>query len=314
MKAEVKVTLIYLAIGITWILASDRVLLILFDESQQQISFFQSAKGLFYVGFTAIILFLLIRRYYKTINQKVTELEIANAKLQKQTQQLKITNNELEQFSFVASHDLQEPLRTISSFLILLERRIKPSLDETSSQYIGFVVDSAKNMRQLVIDLLEYSRAGQFDETAVSVDTNLIMDTVEKHFKEIVNAKNGTIERLDLPILQAQSASLYKVLECLVENALKFAKTGEPLTIRISAKRDDNWWVFAVQDNGIGIEHEYHGKIFELFQRLHEREEFDGTGVGLAMTKRLVEKMEGKIWLDSTLGVGSTFYFSIPVK
>src|SRR5690606_2296060 len=165
MKAEVKVTLIYLAIGILWILASDRLLLLLFDESQYQISFFQTAKGLFYVSFTAIILYLLIRRYYKTINQKVTELEIANARLQKQTQQLKATNSELEQFSFVASHDLQEPLRTISSFLILLERRIKPTLDDTSSQYIGLVLDSARNMRQHVVDLLEYSRSGQFDET-----------------------------------------------------------------------------------------------------------------------------------------------------
>jgi two-component system CheB/CheR fusion protein len=314
MKAEVKVTLIYLAIGITWILASDRVLLLLFDESQQQISFFQSAKGLFYVGFTAIILFLLIRRYYKTINQKVTELEIANAQLKKQTQQLKITNNELEQFSFVASHDLQEPLRTISSFLILLERRIKPSLDETSSQYIGFVLDSAKNMRQLVIDLLEFSRSGQLDETYSRVDVNKIMDDLETQFKDAMLIKNASIDRLDLPILEAQSASLFKVLECLVDNALKFAKNDVPLIIRVSAKREDKWWVFAVQDNGIGIEQEYHGKIFELFQRLHERDEFDGTGVGLAMTKRLVEKMEGKIWVDSTLGVGSTFYFRIPIK
>lgn len=247
---------------------------------------------------------------------KQNEIELAklNEQLIIQAKDLALSNNELENFAYVASHDLQEPLRMISSFLSQIEKKYGEILDEKGKKYIFFAVDGAKRMRQIILDLLEFSRVGRQELDVEEVNIRLIIDEILDLYKKQIEEKKAIIVIGNMPNIITFKAPIRQVLQNLISNALKYQQDSIIPEINIQCERDYDFWKFSVKDNGIGIEEEYHDKIFEIFQRLHNKEEFSGTGIGLAIVKKIIEGMSGKIYLTSQKGVGSTFYFTIPIK
>lgn len=246
--------------------------------------------------------------------QSEMQLHTLNDNLQKHTKELAMSNAELEQFAYVASHDLQEPLRMVTSFLTLLENKYKEVLDNKGIQYIHFAVDGAKRMRQIILDLLEFSRVGRTEEKTEEVDMNALLSETLNLLSRQIEERQAQIVQQQLPVLTTFKAPLRQVLQNLIGNALKYQHTHTKPVITISSEDAGHYWLITVRDNGIGIEQEYFDKIFVIFQRLHNKEEYSGTGMGLAVTKKIVENMGGKIWVESTLGTGSTFYFTLIKK
>ncbi len=241
-----------------------------------------------------------------------TSLTNLNAKLEQHVRELALSNLELEQFAFVASHDLQEPLRMISSFLMLLSTKYSDQLDDKAQKYINFARDGAKRMQQIILDLLELSRVGKATEATVTVDTAELVSEVESNYKKLIHDKNAKVIHLDLPRVTSYRTPLMQIFQNLIGNALKYAKPDIRPIVTIGSEEKPNEWVFFVKDNGIGIEEEFFEKIFVVFQRLHRAEEFEGTGIGLAIVKKAIDFLQGKVWVESKLGEGSTFYFSLP--
>jgi PAS domain S-box-containing protein len=244
----------------------------------------------------------------KIAEDKLIEL---NKALEKNIKKLEISNIELEQFAYVASHDLQEPLRMITSFLTLLEKKYSNQIDDKGKQYIGFAVDGGKRMRQIILDLLEFSRVGRTEDTLEKVDLNELVNEILSLQSQQIEDVKAKIQVDTLPILNSYKAPLRQVFQNLINNGLKYHKDGVPLHISISVKDDEIFWQFAITDNGIGIENAYLNKIFIIFQRLHNKEKYTGTGIGLAITRKIIESLGGKIWVESEAGRGSTFYFTI---
>lgn len=304
MSSTLKKTLIYMAIGIAWIFVSDRVALIFFSDNQVKLSQFQTFKGLLYVGLTAFFLFILIRGYYRTIHKKVKELKAVNKKLEE-------SNKELEQFAYVASHDLQEPLRMVNSFLTQLERKYQGKLDEKAQQYIYYAVDGSKRMQQMISDLLLLSRSGLKEEYKEDVDLNTLIEEFYELRKDKLDAVNASFEYDNLPTIHTFKSPLKQIIYNLLDNALKYHKEQIPPHVKISVTEKYAHWEFAIKDNGIGIKSDYFEKIFVIFQRLHSKEVYGGSGLGLAIVKKNVAAMNGKIWLKSKPDKGSTFYFTI---
>ena len=224
---------------------------------------------------------------------------------------LKISNKELEQFAYVASHDLQEPLRMVSSFTQLLERRYKKQLDNDADDYIGFVVEGAKRMKQLIDDLLAFSRLNTESREFEPILMEVTLDDVLVNLKASIKENNAQITHDPLPCINGDPVQINQLLQNLIGNAIKF-HGDEPPKIHISAKKLGNEWLFSIKDNGIGINKRHQQQIFSIFKRLHTREEYPGTGIGLSICKRIVERHGGHIWLESEPGEGSTFYFNIP--
>ncbi|MFD0750287.1 PAS domain S-box protein [Mucilaginibacter calamicampi] len=252
--------------------------------------------------------------YFKDITERKTsfiKLNELNQNLEKQAKDLAVSNAELEQFAYVASHDLQEPLRMVTGFLTQLEKKYGTIIDDRGKQYIHFAVDGAKRMRQIILDLLEFSRVGRAEDAYESVDiAKLINDTIALYRKQIEDT--GAVIVVDnLPVIQTLRVPLRQVFQNLISNALKYQSNGNPARVKISFEEDQSYWKFAVVDNGIGIDSEYFDKIFIIFQRLHNKDEYSGTGMGLAVTKKIVESLGGRIWVESEEGNGSTFYFTI---
>jgi PAS domain S-box-containing protein len=247
--------------------------------------------------------------YRKEYENSLTSL---NKILKKQADDLAFSNKELEQFAYVASHDLQEPLRMVTNFLSQLEKKYKDQLDERAEMYIHYAVDGAKRMRQIILDILEFSRIGKIDESMDFIDLEQIVNEVVLFQNEIIKEKNATILIDKLPVIFNHKTPLKQVFQNLISNALKYAKADESPLIEIRAKELENEWQFSVKDNGIGINGEYFDKIFEIFQRLHVREDYSGTGIGLSIVKKILENMGGKIWVESNEGQGSIFSFIIP--
>ncbi|ERM80739.1 hypothetical protein P872_21220 [Rhodonellum psychrophilum GCM71 = DSM 17998] len=246
--------------------------------------------------------------YRKEYESSLKEL---NDELKKHTRELEISNTELEQFAYVASHDLQEPLRMITSFLAQLEKKYAEQLDEKARQYIHFAVDGAKRMRQIILDLLQFSRVGRFEDQKEMIDINELVDDFRILRHRLIQEKSATLLKNSLPLISNYRAPLTQLFHNLLDNALKYSRPGMGPEINIQAVDRDSHWEFSVQDNGIGIEKEYFDKIFVIFQRLHGKEEFDGTGMGLAIVKKIVENLNGKIWLESEINKGTTFYFTL---
>jgi PAS domain S-box-containing protein len=235
-----------------------------------------------------------------------------NEKLEQHARHLADSNSELEQFAYVASHDLQEPLRMVTSFLTQLERKYVDIIDDKGKQYIHFAVDGAKRMRQIILDLLEYSRVGRSNESIELIDVNdLCRDIILLHQRQIADSE-AVIRLENLPVLSSYKAPLQQLLQNLLSNALKYQKPDARPVVTISCSETPCNWQFAVKDNGIGIHPDYFEKIFTIFQRLHNKDEYSGTGMGLAICKKIVENMGGKIWLESVEGKGTTFHFSLP--
>ncbi len=239
-------------------------------------------------------------------------LKSAHIDLQKKTKELELSNTELEQFAYVASHDLQEPLRMVTSFLTQLEKKYGHVLDEKGKKYMYFATDGAKRMRQLILDLLEFSRVGRMEDNPEEVDFNSLVNEVLALYRRNIEQLRARIRCVGLPTLRIYKTPVRQVFQNLLGNALKYHQPGLAPLIEISSRETLAGFEFSIKDNGIGIDPEYFEQIFIIFKRLHHREIYSGTGMGLAITKKIVESMGGRIWVESSEGEGAVFYFTIP--
>ncbi|MFB9293665.1 sensor histidine kinase [Persicitalea jodogahamensis] len=230
---------------------------------------------------------------------------------QKALETLELTNQELKQFAYVASHDLQSPLKTIEGYLGLLESRYSENLDERGQKIVRTAASSANRMRTLINDLLDFSQSGlnqKFSET----DMNEVMQESLEELQNEIDASNAEIISKPLPVILASRTEIKRVMQNIIGNSIKYRTEGKTPVIEVLARERPDEWLFSISDNGIGIEGEYFEKIFLVFQRLHGRDKYPGTGIGLAACRKIVEMHGGKIWLESVPGKGSVFYFTIP--
>ncbi len=249
----------------------------------------------------------------QALQQEVSERKRAEEAIQRYAKELERSNQELQQFAYVASHDLQEPLRMVSSYLQLLERRYRDHLDQDAKEFIAFAVDGAKRMQSLINDLLAYSRVGTRGKEFELVHLDEILGQAQKNLKIAIQEQNASISSSDsLPCVKGDDTQLTQLFQNLIGNAIKFHGDHAP-QIQIHKQRHNGHWQISVSDNGIGIDSQYAERIFLIFQRLHNRDEYPGTGIGLAICKRIVERHGGRIWVESQVGDGSTFHFTLPV-
>jgi len=267
---------------------------------------------------------LLYNELYETYNElKKTEKELEKhrdhleelvkertLKLEQTLSALKRSNEGLEQFAYVASHDLREPLRTIISFTQLLSKRYKDKLDDEANEFIRFSVEGAQRMNELISDLLTYSRVGTQGISFKLTNCEELLGKVILNLQAFIQEKGAKIKYKNLPTVKGDRHQLIQLFQNLIGNAIKFHGEKSP-RIHISAQKEENKWVFSVKDNGIGMDPKYFSRIFQIFQRLHTREEYSGSGIGLAICQKIVERHGGKIWVESEVGKGSTFYFTI---
>jgi PAS domain S-box-containing protein len=248
---------------------------------------------------------------YVGIARDVSERKRLEDTIRSRSEELARSNEELERFAYVASHDLQEPLRMVASFTQLLSRKYSGKLDETADRYINFAVDGAKRMQQLITDLLAFSRINSRDLDLRPTECDRVVRLTLQNLKVAIDESGAAIECDPLPVLLADAGQLGQMFQNLIGNAIKFR--GEtPPRIHIAAADRGAEWEFSVRDNGIGIDPKHADRIFQIFQRLHTREQYPGTGIGLAVCKKTVERHGGRLWVESQPGGGSTFLFTMP--
>ncbi|RPI96681.1 MAG: PAS domain S-box protein [Chloroflexi bacterium] len=243
----------------------------------------------------------------------ITERKQSEAAMQRITEDLLRSNAELEQFAYVASHDLQEPLRMISSYVQLLARRYQGKLDSDADEFIAFVVEGTNRMQNLINDLLAYSRVGMRGNPFAPVSAEYLLEEALANLQLAIEESGAKITHDPLPTVNGDAIQLVMVFQNLLGNAIKF-RGSEPICVHVGVTQAGNEWVFSVRDNGIGIDPRFAKRIFVIFQRLHERASYPGTGIGLAICKRIIQRHGGRIWVDSEAGKGATFYFTIPMK
>jgi light-regulated signal transduction histidine kinase (bacteriophytochrome) len=241
----------------------------------------------------------------ENLKATVAKLEHTNAELQR-------SNTDLERFAYIASHDLQEPLRMVSSYTQLLEKRYKDRLDADANEFIDYAVNGAKRMQQLITDLLAYSRISTRGKSFETTDIGKSLDTAIDNLAMSIRETGAVITRDPLPSVMADGSQLVQVFQNLLDNAIKF-HGEEPPRIHVAAEKKRGEWVFSVRDNGIGIDPQYFERVFIVFQRLHSQE-YRGTGIGLSIVQKIVHRHGGRIWIKSEPAKGSTFYFSIPTE
>jgi light-regulated signal transduction histidine kinase (bacteriophytochrome) len=234
-------------------------------------------------------------------------------KLTRAMAELARSNTELEQFAYITSHDLQEPLRMVSSFVQLLAQRYKGKLDQDADDFINYAVDGVTRMQGLIKDILAYSRVGSRGKEFKSISSEVVLDHALSNLKTGIEQSGAVVTRDPLPVVTADNSQLVQLFQNLIGNAIKFHKDGAP-RIHVSAHQQGNEWIFSVPDTGIVIAPEYFARIFLIFQRLHDRNQYPGTGIGLAICKKVVERHDGRIWAESEPDTGSTFYFTLPVQ
>jgi signal transduction histidine kinase len=254
----------------------------------------------------------------RRVDRRTGELSGANTRLRRELDErarieaeLRRSNTDLEQFAYVASHDLQEPLRMVVSYLQLIERRYEGQLDEAGREFIAYAVDGGKRMQALINDLLAYSRVGRGAADMVPTDLEAVLARARRRLESAIAENDAEVTSDRLPSVRADAAQIEQLFQNLLANALKFRRPERP-RVHVSADRLDGEWRVAVRDNGIGIAPEFGERIFQLFQRLHGREEYEGTGIGLAVARKIVERHGGEIWVESAPGEGATFYFTLP--
>ena len=247
----------------------------------------------------------------ENLQREMVERKRMEEQLQSTLVDLERSNSELEQFAYVASHDLQEPLRMVSSYTQLLAQRFEGQLDDKAKKFINYAVDGAVRMQQLINDLLAYSRVNTQGKPAEMIDSHSILGDALRNLSAAIEENRAIVMNDDLPVVRADATQLSQLFQNLIGNAIKFRGVSFPC-IRISACDLGSEWCFSVKDNGIGIEAQYADKVFVIFQRLHTRQEYRGTGIGLAICKRIVERHGGRIWFESEPGKGTTFYFALP--
>ena len=250
------------------------------------------------------------KKYTITSYQDISEQKKAEDKIIAYSIELERKNKEIEQFAYVASHDLQEPLRTISNFANLLAQRVGVHPDAESNEYMGYISSGADRMSQLIFDLLEYSRIGRDTDKSL-IDCDKLVDEILTDMSASIAESGAEIHKEKLPVVHGYNY-LKSLFQNLLSNAIKFRKDGTPPVITIAARDKGKEFLFSIKDNSMGIDKIYYDKIFTIFQRLHTREKFKGTGIGLSLSKKIVEHLGGKIWVESEIGKGSTFYFTIP--
>jgi light-regulated signal transduction histidine kinase (bacteriophytochrome) len=241
----------------------------------------------------------------------ITERKQAEAALIQHAEELARSNAELERFAYIASHDLQEPLRMVGSYLQLIERRYQDRLDDEGREFMAYAVNGANRMKQLINDLLVYSRVGTRGQALLPTDSQAALKQALAALKLAIEESGASLSYDPLPTVLADEIQLQQLFQNLIGNALKFRREVAPC-IHIGVRLDQGDWIFSVQDNGIGIEPAYAGRICVIFQRLHGPAKYPGAGVGLAICKKIVERHGGRIWFESEVGRGSTFYFSLP--
>jgi len=246
------------------------------------------------------------------LRREVSERAAAEQALREKTDALARSNAELEQFAYVASHDLQEPLRMVSSYMQLFEKRYAGHVDEQAQRYINYAVEGAKRMQALIGGLLEFSRVGRVDEPFGFVDTSAALDHALLNLRSAIDESRASVTRGPLPRVTGNAARLAQVFQNLVGNAIKFRKRDAAPSIHVSAEPRPKEWLFSVRDNGIGIDQQYLERIFVIFQRLHTRAEYPGTGIGLSICKKVIERHGGRVWVESRPGAGATFQFTLP--
>ena len=244
------------------------------------------------------------------INRDITKSKKAEAELKKTMKDLKNSNIELEQFAYVASHDLQEPLRMVASFTQLLQDRYKDKLDEDANDFINYAVDGATRMQNLINDLLIFSRVGSRGKPFKIVDMNVVIENVLNNFRQLIKETHSMVIYDPLPVIEADESQMIQLFQNLISNGIKFRGEKDPI-IHVTAETKANKWIFTVKDNGIGIDNKFFDRIFIIFQRLHKKSEYGGTGIGLAVCKKIVQRHGGKIWVDSEFGKGSSFHVTI---
>ncbi|MCA2214204.1 sensor histidine kinase [Jidongwangia harbinensis] len=248
----------------------------------------------------------------RQISDALTRSISAGEQLRQQAVELQRSNADLEQFAYVASHDLQEPLRKVASFCQMLERRYATELDDRGRQYLHFAVDGASRMQVLINDLLMFSRVGRVYDDVEDVDLHQVVEQAERDLSHRIEESGATVTYDGLPVVPGDQTLLALLWQNLLGNAVKFAHPGRPPRVTVEVRADDDEWTFAVADNGIGIESTYADKIFVIFQRLHPRGSYPGTGIGLALCKRIVEFHGGRIWLDDGYSGGARICFTLP--
>jgi light-regulated signal transduction histidine kinase (bacteriophytochrome) len=258
-----------------------------------------------------------VRRAAAELEAQAAELEQQAAELEQQAADLRRSNDELEQFAYVASHDLQEPLRKVASFCQMLQRRYGGQLDEKADQYIEFAVDGAKRMQQLINDLLAFSRVGRTSEGMAPLSTREVAERALSALESAVEQSDARVDIGELPEVTGDDTLLTQLFQNLIGNAIKFRAPGRPPVVTLRAVREDEFWHFTCADNGIGIDPEYADRVFVIFQRLHPKDQYAGTGIGLSLCKKIVEYHGGRIWLGTDRpadAVGSVVHWTLPVQ
>ncbi|MFC2061019.1 ATP-binding protein [Elusimicrobiota bacterium] len=250
--------------------------------------------------------------YVNSYGIDITERKRAEDKLKETLIELERSNKELEYFAYVVSHDLQEPLRMVSSYLQLINNRYKDKLDKDADEFIGFAVDGAKRMQAMVRDLLQYSRAGKIEKELVLTDCEAVFNQAKTNLRETIRKNGAEVTCDSLPIVMADSVHMNQLFQNLISNAIKYRREEAPV-VHVSVKEEGDKWQFTVKDNGIGFDNKFKEKIFTFFQRLEDDKKYQGTGIGLAICKRIVESFNGRIWAESEVGRGSLFHFELPM-
>ena len=241
----------------------------------------------------------------------LTARKHAEEQLRKTAAELERSNQDLEQFAYIASHDLQEPLRMVSGYLQLLQMRYKDQLDKDANEFISFAVDGASRMKEMIIDLLAYSRVGTKGRIFKPTNAEQVLQQVLATLQITIEKNEAIVTHDPLPTVTADESQLAQIFQNLISNGIKFHGDEAP-RVHVSAKPVERDWVFSVHDNGIGIDSKYFDRIFTIFERLHGQGRYPGTGIGLSICKKIIARHNGRIWLESELGQGTTFYFSIP--
>jgi len=250
--------------------------------------------------------------YLFCVARDISERKAVEASLRNHAEELSRSNRELEQFAYISSHDLKEPLRMVTVYVQMLQNTLEGKLDAQTKAYLDFAVEGSRRMRDLINDLLAYSRVSKEFGAFTDVVTNELVDIALQNLKTSIEESGAKVEVDPLPPIQANSSQIVQLFQNILANAIKFRPPGSKPRIRISARESDDKWIFSVKDNGIGISNQYLNRIFVIFQRLHTSQKYPGTGIGLSICKKIVENHGGSIWAESELGKGSTFYFALP--